>query len=123
MIFDVNDYSVNIIAYFVANSTATGGLFNFFFVDESDGSIDIRKSYSMEVHRSNISNGIMLPLDLWPGLYRVYVYDIESNQRLTDGLNYQAKDKSYRVTNRGMIVFVCCMGPECDEHSGSALCH
>ena len=61
-----------------AGSTAKGALLNFMF-ETDNGSIDFEKSVILPV-KSNITRGyIILPIQLFPGQYRVFFHDIEQS--------------------------------------------
>ena len=82
---------------FTEHSQATGALLNFIFIHES-GNIDLNKSFCQAVDRSDVSDGLMLPLDLLhPGQYVAYAYDIERNGRVMNGIRYPASNCSFRV--------------------------
>lgn len=63
-----------------------------------DESIDFTRSHSLALNRSDVSGGFTLPLTLWPGVYTVFVYDIENNMRLENGIGYQASDNTVEVS-------------------------
>ena len=70
------------------HSTASGALFSFVFITDS-GDVDFRRSFLLALDR-NSSHNHTLPFDLYPGYYRVYVYDIEHGGVLRNGVGYPA---------------------------------
>ena len=69
-------------------STASGALFSFVFIADS-GDVDFSRSFLLAFDR-NTSHNHTLPFDLNPGQYRVYVYDIEHDGTLNNGVGYPA---------------------------------
>ena len=69
-------------------STASGALFSFVFITDS-GDVDFSRSFLLALDR-NTSHNHTLPFDLYPGRYRVYVYDIEHDGTLHNGVGYPA---------------------------------
>ena len=84
--FENNTVGVSIEYH--AGSTAKGVLLNFMF-ETGDGSIDFEKSVILLV-KSNITQGHILPIRLFPGQYRVFFHDIERSGTLSSGLAYPA---------------------------------
>ena len=70
------------------NSTASGALFSFVFITDS-GDVDFSRSFLLALDR-NTSHNHTLPFDLYPGNYIVYVYDIEHDGLLHNGVGYPA---------------------------------
>ena len=70
------------------HSTASGALFSFVFITDS-GDVDFSRSFLLALDR-NTSHNHTLPFDLYPGHYRVYVYDIEHDGMLRNGVGYPA---------------------------------
>ena len=68
--------------------TASGALFSFVFITDS-GDVDFSRSFLLALDR-NTSHNHTLPFDLHPGHYRVYVYDIEHDGTLHNGVGYPA---------------------------------
>ena len=62
------------------------------FIDDN-GDVDFTRSVLLALDR-NTSLHHTLPFNLYPGQYRVFVYDIESDGTLSNGVGYPA------VTNR-----------------------
>ena len=87
---------INISARFVENSNATGAFF--IFINYINDDVLFTKTYSLALSRSNVTHGLVFPLFLWPGMYRVYTYDIESDRKLRDGTGYQAYRHSILVS-------------------------
>ena len=97
-----NVADISISAIFIQNSNATGALFSFIFFDESDGSVDLSKSSHQTFNRSDVSRGLLLPLNFFhPGLYMVYVYDIEDDKELQNGIGYTACNLRHVIINGG----------------------
>ena len=94
----VHDSVINISATFISNSAAGGAFLNFIYVSKVNGSINFTRSHCLALNRSDISGGFMIPLtNLWPGHYVMYVYDIESNMTLNNGINYQANSNAFDI--------------------------
>ena len=70
------------------HSTASGALFSFVFITES-GDVDFSRSFLLALDRTT-SHNHTLPFDLYPGHYTVYVYDIEHEGVLRNGVRYPA---------------------------------
>ena len=87
---------------FTEHSEATGALLSFIFVNEDGMIVDFTKSRVLTAERASVSQGLTLPLNmLYPGQYMLYAYDIESDQRIMDGLQYQASYDSFEVMDNG----------------------
>ena len=85
---------------FTEHSEATGALLNFIFVKEDGVTIDFSRSISLTTDKTTVSQGLTLPLNMWyPGRYMLYAYDIESDKRIMNGLQYQACDDTFRLMN------------------------
>ena len=67
------------------HSTSSGVLLSFVF----SGDVDFSRSFLLALDR-NTSHNHTLPFDLYPGHYRVYVYDIEHDGTLHNGVGYPA---------------------------------
>ena len=70
------------------HSTASGALYSFVFITES-GDVDFSRSFLLALDRDT-SRNYTLPFHLYPGHYRVYVYDIEQDATLHNGVGYPA---------------------------------
>ena len=81
-------YAVTISTLYSEGSAASGALFSFVFLTE-DGGVDFNRSALLALDR-NTSLNHTLPFNLHPGHYRVYVYDIEQDGTLTNGVQYPA---------------------------------
>ena len=79
---------VALTATYSEHSTASGALFSFVFITDS-GDVDFSRSFLLALDR-NTSHNHTLPFDLYPGHYRVYVYDIEYDGTLQNGVGYPA---------------------------------
>ena len=96
--------NLTVIVNFTEHSEAAGALLNFIFVNEDNVTIDFTKSRVLTAERTSVSQGLTLPLNMWyPGRYMLYAYDIESDQRITNEVQYQASNGSISVLNgKGM---------------------
>ena len=83
------------IAYHTG-STAKGALLNF-MLETGNGSIDYEKSVILPV-KSNITRGHILPIQLFPGQYRVFFHDIEQSGTLLSGLGYPALSQKLTIS-------------------------
>ena len=99
------------------SSTAGGALFSFVFITDS-GDVDFSRSFLLALDR-NTSRNYTLPFNLYPGHYRVYVYDIERDGTLHSGVGYPAvtEELSTNSTNSGIVSIKCF-----DNTSSSILC-
>ena len=68
------------------HSTASGALFSFVFIADS-GDVDFSRSFLLAL---DSSHNHTLPFDLYPGQYRVYVYDIENDGTVHNRVGYPA---------------------------------
>ena len=93
--------SSTVYTMFSEYSTASGVLFSFVFITDS-GDVDFSRSFLLALDR-NTSHNHTLPFDLYPGQYRVYVYDIEHNGTLHNGVVYPAVTEELftYITNTG----------------------
>ena len=87
-IIDVDDGIIEVKTVYSEHSTASGALFSFVFITDS-GDVDFSRSFLLALDR-NTSHNHSLPFDLYPGHYRVYVYDIEHDGTLHNGVGYPA---------------------------------
>ena len=87
---------VEVMALYSEHSDASGALFSFVFITEN-GDVDFTKSTLLALDR-NTSLNHTLPFDLYPGHYRVYVYDIEHDKTLSSGLQYPAVTDGLIIT-------------------------
>ena len=89
--------TVGVSIEYHAGSTAKGALLNFMF-ETGNGSIDFEKSVILPV-KSNITRGyIILPIQLFPGQYRVFFHDIEQSGTLLSGLGYPALSQQLTIS-------------------------
>ena len=79
---------VEVTAFYSEHSDARGALFDFVFIDDN-GDVDFTRSVLLALDR-NTSLHHTLPFNLYPGQYRVFVYDIESDGTLSNGVGYPA---------------------------------
>ena len=85
------------------HSTASGALFSFVFITDSRD-VDFGRSFLLALDR-NTSHNHTLPFDLYPGHYRVYVYDIEHDGTLHNGVGYPAVTEELSANISNGIVF------------------
>ena len=78
---------VSIATTYSLYSNATGALFNFLHLNDSE-SIDFTESFHFALQRNN--SNITIPYHLNSGVYIINVYDIESDGTLRNGLGYPA---------------------------------
>ena len=81
-----------IAANYIEGSNASGALFSFLNINNSE--IDFMRSVLLAVDRNNNS----MPHSLYPGHYRVYVYDIERDGTLHNGVGYPAVIKEFHTS-------------------------
>jgi hypothetical protein len=86
-------------AIYSEHSSARGALFNFVYITES-GNPNLSRSSLLALDR-NTSYNHTLPIDLYPGHYSVYVYDIEYDGKLSSGVGYPAKQLSISISRNG----------------------
>ena len=89
---ETGDDEIVITTLYSEHSDARGALFDFVFIDDN-GDVDFTRSVLLALDR-NTSLHHTLPFNLYPGQYRVFVYNIESDGTLSNGVGYPA------VTNR-----------------------
>jgi hypothetical protein len=80
-------------AAYSEHSTASGVLYNFVYISVKGG-VDFSRSALLALDR-NSSYNHTLPFNLYPGHYRVYVYDIEHDRTLSNGVGFPAKEIHY----------------------------
>lgn len=93
---DITDVTVNkaqsnaveVTALYSKHSDAEGALFEFVFIDDRNA-VNFTRSAVLALAR-NVSNNYILPFKLFPGQYRVLVYDIEHDRTLSNGTGYPA---------------------------------
>ena len=79
--------TLSIMTSYSDTSRATGVLLSLQFLTSS-GSLDISKSRLLVLDRSSSSNHTIS--NLFPGRYRVLVYDVEQDQKVSSGLGLPA---------------------------------
>lgn len=94
-IMDNNKAEVTIV--YSEHPDAKGALVNFAFIDD-DNAIDFMRSALLVLDR-NISHEYTLPFNLFPGKYRVSVYDIERDGTLSGGIGYPAVVRDVVLTS------------------------
>ena len=85
---ETDDDAIVITTLYSEHSDARGALFDFVFIDDN-GDVDLTRSVLLALDR-NTSFHHTLPFNLYPGQYRVFVYDIESDGTLSNGVGYPA---------------------------------
>ena len=85
---ETDDDAIVITTLYSEHSDARGALFDFVFID-GNGDVNFTRSVLLALDR-NTSLHHTLPFNLYPGQYRVYVYDIESDGTLSNGVGYPA---------------------------------
>ena len=93
IIYDNNTVGVSIEYH--AGSTAKGALLNFMF-ETDNGVIDFDKSMILPV-MLNVTQDF-LPIQLFPGEYRVFFHDIEQSGTLSSGFGYPAVSQRLTIT-------------------------
>ena len=83
------EHAIIVTTKYFDHSTASGALFSFAFIICDSGDVDFGRSFLLALDR-NTSHNHTLPFDLYPGHYRVYVYDIEHGGALHNGVGYPA---------------------------------
>ena len=82
-------------------SNARGALFSFLFItDHGSEEVDFNRSFLLALDR-NTSYSHTLPYDLYPGHYRVNVYDIEHDGTLNNGVGYPAATDDFMKIGPG----------------------
>ena len=87
---------------FCKGSAVSGALFSFVFLTE-DGGVDFNRSALLALDR-NTSLNHTLPFNLHPGHYRVYVYDIEQDGTLSNGVQYPAVTNEFKYNNDSNLI-------------------
>ena len=85
---ETDEDAIAITTLYSVHSDARGALFDFVFIDDN-GDVDFSRSVLLALDR-NTSHNHTLPFNLYPGQYRVLVYDIESDGTLSNGVGYPA---------------------------------
>ena len=87
--------TVGVSIEYHAGSTAQGALLNLMF-ENDNGDIDFDKSMVLPV-MLNVTQDI-LPIQLFPGQYRVFFHDIEQSGTLSRGFGYPAVSERLTIT-------------------------
>ena len=90
---ETDDDAIVITTLYSEHSDARGALFDFVFIDDN-GDVDFTRSVLLALDR-NTSLHHTLPFNLYPGQYRVFAYDIESDGTLSNGVGYPAVTGEY----------------------------
>ena len=85
---ETDDDAIVITTLYSEHSDARGALFDFVFIDDN-GDVNFTRSVLLALDR-NTSLHHTLSFNLYPGQYRVFVYDIESDGTLSNGVGYPA---------------------------------
>ena len=93
---ETDDDAIVITTLYSEHSDARGALFDFVFIDDN-GDVDFTRSVFLALDR-NTSLHHTLPFNLYPGQYRVFVYDIESDGTLSNGVGYPAVTSELRTS-------------------------
>ena len=94
---ETEGHAIVITTLYSEHSDARGALFDFVFIDDN-GDVDFTRSVLLELDR-NTSLHHTLSFNLYPGQYRVFVYDIESDGKLSNGVGYPAVTNDYNISN------------------------
>ena len=100
MIEKTSNHEIEIETIYCDLSTASGALLSFVFITEN-GDVDFTRSALLALDR-NTSLNHTLPFNLYPGHYRVYVYDIERNGTILNGVGYPAVTEELTITQNGV---------------------
>ena len=85
MASQTEECAIVVTTVYSEHSTASGALFSFVFITDS-GDVDFSRSFLLALERNTSHNHT----HLYPGHYRVYVYDIEHDGTLHNGVGYPA---------------------------------
>ena len=85
---ETDEDAIVITTLYSEHSDARGALFDFVLIDDNRD-VDFSRSFLLALDR-NTSLHHTLPFNLYPGQYRVFVYDIESDGTLSNGVGYPA---------------------------------
>ena len=84
---EIGEFRVMVV-YF-EHSAASGALLSFLFITDS-GDVDFSKSFLLALDRRTSFDHLLSFESYSGGRYRVYVYDIERNGVLSNGVGYPA---------------------------------
>ena len=93
---ETDDDAIVITTLYSEHSDARGALFDFVFIDDN-GDVNFTRSVLLAMDR-NASLNHTLSLNLYPGQYKVFFYDIESDGTLSNGVSYPAVTDNYCST-------------------------
>ena len=96
IIAKIGGADILVMTLYSEHSDARGALFDFVFIDDN-GDVDFTRSVLLALDR-NTSLHHTLPFNLYPGQYRVFVYDIESDGTLSNGVGYPAVTGNFTAT-------------------------
>ena len=94
------DNEIELSTVYSEFSDARGALLDFVFIDDN-GDVNFNRSVLLALDR-NTSLSHTLTFDLYPGQYRVFVYDIESDGTLSNGVGYPASRDDFTLTTQGI---------------------
>ena len=97
IIAKIGGADISVTTLYSEHSDARGALFDFVFIDDN-GDVDFNRSVLLALDR-NTSLHHTLPFNLYPGQYRVFVYDIESDGTLSNGVGYPAVTSNFTATS------------------------
>ena len=100
---ETRENTVVLITVYSEHFTASGAFFSLMFITDS-GDVDFSRSFLLALDR-NTSHNHTLPFDLYPGHYRVYVYDTEHDGTLHNGVGYPAVTEE--LFTRGKLMHYC----------------
>ena len=85
---ETRENAIALMTVYSDHFTASGAFFSFVFITDS-GDVDFSRSFLLALDR-NTSQNDTLPYILHPGCYSLYVYDIEHDGTLHNGVGYPA---------------------------------
>ena len=100
---ETDDDAIVITTLYSEHSDARGALFDFVFIDDN-GDVDFTRSVLLALDR-NTSLHHTLPFNLYPGQYRVFVYGIESDGTLSNGVGYPAVTSEHSTRRNGQGIY------------------
>lgn len=113
--------SVAVSTEYTNNSDESGALFNLVFINDRE-EVDFSRSILLPLDRIT-SGTYTLPFDPYPGQYRVFVYDIESDGTLTSGVGYPAVTDELITTGNGQGSIISPILLWYNLLVGGSLCH
>ena len=87
---ETDDDAIVITTLYSEHSDARGALFDFVFIDDN-GDVDWYRSVLLALDRNiSLNHTLPQPFNLYPGQYKVFIYDIERSGKLSNGVGYPA---------------------------------